>query len=78
MPDAGCDDVLLTDLYELTMLQAYFDAGMNDVASFEFFVRGLSPQRSFLMAVGLQPVLDYLERVQFTDLPSHALRGRLI
>ncbi|KVD88330.1 nicotinate phosphoribosyltransferase [Burkholderia ubonensis] len=67
MPDAGCDDVLLTDLYELTMLQAYFDAGMNGVASFEFFVRRLPPQRSFLMASGLEPVLDYLEGVRFTD-----------
>ncbi|OJB03448.1 nicotinate phosphoribosyltransferase [Burkholderia ubonensis] len=75
LPDAGCDDVLLTDLYELTMLQAYFDAGMNDVASFEFFVRGLSPQRSFLMAAGLQPVLDYLERVQFTDACIERLAG---
>ncbi|KVT41289.1 nicotinate phosphoribosyltransferase [Burkholderia ubonensis] len=65
--DTGCHDVLLTDLYELTMLQAYFDAGMNDVASFEFFVRGLPPQRSFLLASGLEPVLDYLEGVRFTD-----------
>ncbi|WP_241239222.1 nicotinate phosphoribosyltransferase [Burkholderia stagnalis] len=67
MLDIGCGDVLLTDLYELTMLQAYFDAGMNDVASFEFFVRALPPQRSFLMASGLEPVLDYLESVCFDD-----------
>jgi nicotinate phosphoribosyltransferase len=60
-------DTLLTDLYELTMLQAYYDAAMNDVASFEFFVRALPPQRNFLMASGLEPVLDYLERLRFTD-----------
>ncbi|HEY5292842.1 MAG TPA: hypothetical protein VIJ43_11075, partial [Burkholderiales bacterium] len=30
---------LLTDLYQLTMLQAYFDEGMQDTAVFEFFVR---------------------------------------
>ncbi|WP_431822757.1 nicotinate phosphoribosyltransferase [Burkholderia sp. F1] len=64
---ADGDSVLLTDLYELTMLQAYFDAAMNDVASFEFFVRALPPQRNFLMAAGLAPVLDYLERARFTD-----------
>ncbi|RQS76734.1 nicotinate phosphoribosyltransferase [Burkholderia sp. Bp8963] len=64
--DAG-EGMLLTDLYELTMLQAYFDAAMNDLASFEFFVRALPPQRNFLMASGLAPVLDYLEHARFTD-----------
>ena len=30
---------LLTDLYQLTMLQAYFAQGMNDIAVFEFFAQ---------------------------------------
>ena len=37
---------LLTDLYELTMLQSYFDQGMNDVAVFDLFMRRLPPNRS--------------------------------
>ena len=41
---------LLTDLYQLTMLQAYLDQGMADTAVFEFFVRELPPDRNFLMA----------------------------
>ncbi|MGN6806613.1 MAG: nicotinate phosphoribosyltransferase [Trinickia sp.] len=61
------DSALLTDLYELTMLQAHFDAGMNDTATFEFFVRALPPQRNFLMAAGLEQVLDYLESLRFTE-----------
>ncbi|RDU99154.1 nicotinate phosphoribosyltransferase [Trinickia dinghuensis] len=56
---------LLTDLYELTMLQAYFDAGVNETASFELFVRALPMQRNFLMAGGLEQVLDYLEHLRF-------------
>ena len=36
---------LLTDLYQLTMLQAYLDEGMDDTAVFEFFVRRLPPRR---------------------------------
>ena len=44
---------LLTDLYQLTMLQGYHDAGMEDVAVFEFFVRKLRPGRGFLMTAGL-------------------------
>ena len=35
------ESILLTDLYQLTMLQAYHQHGMNDVAVFEFFVRKL-------------------------------------
>lgn len=57
---------LLTDLYELTMLQAYYDADMNERASFELFVRALPTQRNFLMAAGLEQVLDYLERLRFS------------
>jgi nicotinate phosphoribosyltransferase len=56
---------LLTDLYELTMLQAYFDQGMNETAVFEFFVRKLPDGRNFLLAAGLEQVLDYLEGLRF-------------
>jgi nicotinate phosphoribosyltransferase len=58
---------LLTDLYQLTMLQAYFDQGMEDTAVFEFFARRLPSTRSFLMAAGLEQVLDFLEHVCFTS-----------
>ncbi|CAG9166006.1 Nicotinate phosphoribosyltransferase pncB2 [Cupriavidus laharis] len=57
---------LLTDLYEFTMMQAYFDAGMNDTASFEFFVRKLPAGRNFLIAAGLEQVLAYLETLRFS------------
>jgi nicotinate phosphoribosyltransferase len=57
--------VLLTDLYELTMLQAYFGQRMNGLAVFEFFVRKLPPQRHFLVAAGLEQVLDYLSTLAF-------------
>ncbi|MGB4997453.1 MAG: nicotinate phosphoribosyltransferase, partial [Nitrospira sp.] len=58
---------LLTDLYELTMAQAYLAQGMTDIAVFEFFVRKLPPQRNFFMAAGLEQVLNYLEEFQFSD-----------
>ncbi|GAO37514.1 nicotinate phosphoribosyltransferase [Sulfuricella sp. T08] len=57
---------LLTDLYQLTMLQAYYDEGMDDTAVFEFFVRDLPPQRNFLLAAGLEQVLQFLENLRFT------------
>lgn len=58
---------LLTDLYQLTMIQAYLESGQTDTAVFEFFVRKLPPQRSFLMAAGLEQALDFLETLQFSD-----------
>ncbi|WP_024302032.1 nicotinate phosphoribosyltransferase [Pseudogulbenkiania sp. MAI-1] len=56
---------LLTDLYQLTMLQAYFDEGMTDTAVFECFVRALPPGRDFLIAAGLEQVLEYVEGLHF-------------
>src|SRR5438309_5625247 len=60
-----CHSALLTDLYELTMAAAYFDGKFHATASFELFVRALPPQRSFLVAAGLEQALDYLEKVRF-------------
>ncbi|TXF12231.1 nicotinate phosphoribosyltransferase [Pelomicrobium methylotrophicum] len=58
---------LLTDLYQLTMLQAYVERGMNEVAVFELFVRKLPAGRNFLVAAGLEQALDYLENLRFRD-----------
>ncbi len=70
--------VLLTDLYQLTMLQGYFSRGMKGTAVFEFFVRKLPKGRGFLIAAGLEQVLEYLENLHFTpqELEWMASRGR--
>lgn len=70
--------VLLTDLYQLTMVQAYVEQGMTGTAVFEFFVRRLPARRSFLMAAGLEQVLDFLEqlRVRPTELKWLEQTGR--
>jgi nicotinate phosphoribosyltransferase len=59
--------VLLTDLYQLTMLQGYFDQGMEETAVFEFFVRKLPPQRNFLIAAGLEQALNFVENLRLTS-----------
>lgn len=58
---------LLTDLYQLTMMQAYLDRGMDEPAAFELFVRKLPAQRNFLVAAGLEQALDFLESLAFTE-----------
>ncbi len=57
---------LFTDLYELTMLQAYFDRHMDEQAVFSLAVRRLPARRNYLLACGLDPVLTYLENLRFT------------
>jgi nicotinate phosphoribosyltransferase len=57
---------LFTDLYELTMLQAYVERGMDETATFSLFVRRLPERRNYLLACGLDDVLSYFERLRFT------------
>ena len=57
---------LLTDLYQLTMAQAYFELGMHESAVFELFVRRLPPTRGFLLVAGLEQALEYIESLRFT------------
>jgi nicotinate phosphoribosyltransferase len=68
---------LLTDLYQLTMLQSYHDGGMHDEAVFEFFVRRLPRERNFLVAAGLEQLADYLASLRFhaSDLEALAETG---
>ena len=58
---------LLTDLYELTMLQAYFEQRMHETAVFSLFVRRLPDRRNYLLACGLDDVLAFLETLRFDD-----------
>lgn len=56
---------LFTDLYELTMCQAYFVERMFAPATFSLFVRRLPETRNFLLACGLDDILRYLESLRF-------------
>ena len=56
---------LLTDLYELTMAQGYFQHGMDAPASFSLYIRDYPPNRSYFVSAGLEDVLRYLETFRF-------------
>ncbi len=60
-------ETLLTDLYELTMAQAYLAQEMTGIAVFEFFIRKLPSRRNFFMAAGLEQVLTYLDTFHFAE-----------
>jgi len=61
------NSLLLTDLYELSMLDAYSAHTMAETAVFEFFVRKLPEQRGFLMAAGLEQTVQFLEAMRFSS-----------
>lgn len=66
MQSSQLRSALLTDFYQLTMLDAYYGAQMEQRAVFEFFVRRLPRERNFLIAAGLAQLLDYLEGLRFS------------
>src|SRR5579864_1353456 len=64
--DTESPSALLTDLYQLNMIQAYLDQGETKTAVFEFFVRSQPARRGFLVAAGLEQALDFLQNLRFS------------
>ncbi len=71
----SANSALLTDLYQINMVQAYLDHGDTETAVFEFFARTLPARRGFLLAAGLEQALDYLETLRFSDADLSWLKG---
>lgn len=72
----GAEAATATDLYQITMMYAYFTAGMTQVeATFEYFVRKLPRQRRFLLFAGLEQALAYLRDLRFTGQQLDYLRS---
>ena len=66
---------LFTDLYELTMAQAYFRNGMHETGYFEVFIRHLPPEWGFFVMAGLPEVQDYLQEFRFVGEDIEYLRS---
>ncbi|WP_301125258.1 nicotinate phosphoribosyltransferase [Streptomyces cacaoi] len=56
-----------TDLYEVTMAMSYLQEGMTASATFDLFVRRLPADRGFLVAAGIEDVLDHLAGLHTTE-----------
>ncbi|MCL1473051.1 nicotinate phosphoribosyltransferase [Argonema antarcticum] len=70
------DYSLLTDLYQLTMAACYVGEGLDRrQASFELFVRRLPEGFGYLIAMGLQQAVDYLEKFRFSPSQIEALQA---
>ncbi len=67
MPRGKLSLSLFTDLYELTMAQAFWQSGMSGEATFSLFFRHYPPDRAYFVFAGLQDILDYLQQLRFTS-----------
>ena len=63
----GAGRALFTDLYQLTMLEAYLEQDLLAPATFELFARALPEGRNYLLACGLDDALAYLEGLAFGE-----------
>ena len=57
---------LLTDLYELTMMQGYFERQENEVVVFDVFFRNNPCNSGYSIAAGLEQVIEYIKNLNFS------------
>ena len=62
---------LLTDFYELTMMQGYFKNGMNGRVVFDAFYRKNPDDGGYAVCAGLDQVIDYIQNCRFHQLGFH-------
>ncbi len=58
---------LLTDFYELTMMQGYYKNGTNETVIFDVFYRNNPSGSGYAVCAGLEQVIDYINNICFTD-----------
>ncbi len=57
---------LLTDLYELTMMQGYFEKQNNEVVIFDMFFRENPDNAGYSVMAGLEQVIEYIKGLNFS------------
>ena len=68
---------MLTDFYELTMANGYFETGMaDDIAYFDMFFRKVPDGGGYAIMAGVEQLMDYLKNLKFTDEDIDYLRSK--
>ena len=57
---------LMTDLYELTMMQGYFRSGNDSVVVFDAFYRKNPNDGGYAIACGLEQIIEYIKKLSFS------------
>jgi nicotinate phosphoribosyltransferase len=58
---------LVGEFYQLILAATYHGDGLWGEATFDLYARGMPPEWGYLVAAGLEPVLDMLERFAFEE-----------
>lgn len=67
---------LMTDLYELTMMNGYLKNGMkNNIAVFDLFFRPLQNNSVYAIMAGLEQAIEYIENLHFDENDLDYLRS---
>lgn len=71
---------LLTDLYELTMMQGYFKTGNDETVVFDVFYRDNPSGSGYAITCGLDQVIDYIKNLSFSydDIVIFVIKGFLM
>ena len=64
------DLTLLTDFYELTMMQGYYEKGQNETVIFDVFYRQNPCNGGYAICAGLEQVIEYVKGLNFTYVDS--------
>lgn len=68
---------LLTDFYEITMANGYFENGMSDeIAYFDMFFRKVPDNAGFAIMAGVEQVIEYLQNLRFSEEDIEFLRSK--
>lgn len=68
---------MVTDFYEITMANGYFEHGLGDkVAVFDLFFRRVPDNGGYALFAGLEQIIDYLQKLRFTDSDIEYLRTK--
>lgn len=66
---------LLTDLYELTMMQGYFESHSSETVIFDVFYRNNPCGNGYAITAGLEQVIDYIKNLRFSPEDIDYLRS---
>ena len=70
---------MMTDFYELTMANGYFEAGKKDeICYFDVFYRTIPDQAGYAIFAGLEQIIDYVQELKFDEEDIAYLRSKNI
>lgn len=68
---------MLTDFYELTMANGYFENGIGDkIGYFDMYFRKIPDDGGFAIMAGVEQVIEYIKNLEFTDEDIEYLRSK--